>query len=264
MLAVLCLCAFRPAAAQSSAEKLVDYLADPSYKIRLKAAIQIGKMKITSAAPALRKALDDENDTVRAAAALSLGKLGDQESRSELVGLLSHPKNLVWKAAEKSLVLLDRANGAPRYLVALQEPVLAKGVPASRGRRLLRAIKAKLKRNSSVTFSAGEEKILQGKRLAAHLERRRLKGMLLQPRILRLSVNEGGGGTAFSCKVSVMVVAMPNNRMEFAGSGDADAEVGETGLDPDTIDDIETRVLDASTEAAADEVMGYLARRTGP
>lgn len=254
-----------PAAAEDTAEKLATYLKDPSYKVRLKAAITIGKLKVTDAAPALRGALSDDDDTVRAAAAYSLGQLGDQASRGALVTQLSDAKPLIFKATTKALWLLDRAKGpAARYLVVVEEPAMARGIAASRGKRMARSLKRKLERSPIVIFSAGEQNVLQGARLASHLKGRKLTGMGLRPKIVKLDTRASGGGTSFECKVSVMVVALVKNRMEFAAAGEANAEVEETGLDPDTMDDVIAQILDASAEAAADEVAGFLARRQGP
>ncbi len=258
------LCVASASRAQESDDKLAAYLSDPSFKVRLMAAIQIGKNQVVSAAPALRKALQDDNDTVKAAAALSLGQLSDQQARADLVGLLDNPKSLVFKAATKALGLLDRSNGrSPGFLVVVDEPLVPDGVPATRGQRLLRKALAKLAASPMVTLGAGEDKRIQGARMADHLKQRNLKGVILRPKLMKLSTSVTSS-TTFSCKVSIMVVALSNNRMEFAGNGDADAEVEETGLDPDTIEDVLTQVLDASSEAAAEEALGYLARRTGP
>ena len=265
ILALALLCSGRTALAQEPATELTEYLENPSYKIRLKAAITIGKQKIRSAGPALRKALNDENDTVKAAAALALGKIGDQLARKDLVGMLEKNSGLPFRAASKALGFLDRSGGArPGFLVVIDDPLLPKGVPTSKGHRVARSLRRTLKAAGTVAFSEGEEKVLQGKKLAQHLKDRKLKGMIVRPKIARLSVKESAGSTTIICKVSVMLVALLNNRMEFAAAGDAEAEVGETGLDPDTIDDVQTQVLDASSKAAAEEVLGYLARRQGP
>lgn len=254
-----------PVAAQDAADKLATFLEDPSYKVRLKAAITIGKLKVTDAAPALRGALADDNDTVRAAAAYSLGQLGDQASRGALVALLPDPKPLIFKATTKALLLLDRAKGGgAKFLVVIDKPTLARGISPSRGKRLIRSFKRKIDRSPIVIMSAGEEDVIKDDRLERHLKGRKLTGIILRPKLSKLQTREGGGSTTFSCKVSVMVVALLNNRMEFAANGEADAEVEETGLDPDTQDDVQSQILDASAAAAAEEVANFLARRRGP
>lgn len=253
------------AGAQDAGGRLVRFLEHDSYKVRLKAAIQIGKSDMTSAAPALRKALADENATVRAAAAYSLGQLGDREARPALVGLLGAERSLVFKAASKALALLDRSGGRrPRYLVAIAPPKLPVGTGAFAAERLQRKLAAKLETSPLTAAGAGEQKRIAGDKLARHLKLRGLKGVSLRPKVLELAAVEDGGNTSFSCRISVMVVELVRNRMEFAGTGEAAADVGQVGLDPATSDDILGQVLDASVEAAADEVLAYLRRRRGP
>ncbi len=251
--------------AQSRADRLSGYLEHESYKVRLKAAIQIGKSGISAGAPALRRALSDENTTVRAAAAYSLGQLGDAESRPALVALLDAPQSLVFKAASKALALIDRAGGGqPRYLVAVAEPTLPGGTRPFAASRLARVLAAKLEASSLTATAAGEQKRIAGDKLTRHLKLRGLAGVELRPKVLELAAVESTGATSFSCRISVMVVELVRQRMEFAGKGEAAADVGQTGLEPDTSDDILGQVLDASVEAAAEEVLGYLRRRRGP
>jgi HEAT repeat protein len=212
------------ASAQGSPDRLVQGLKDPSFKVRLQAAILIGKRKLVRAAPALRDALDDDHDAVRAAAAVSLGKMGDQDARGRVVRLLGHDSDLVARAAEKSLVLLDKARGpAAKYLLAIDKPRAPKGVNRSHLDRLAKVMRAKLEQNPQVIFSAGEEQVLKGTRLNSHLSKRKLTGILVQPKLSRLQAKEKHGTTVVDGKVSVMLVTLVKKRMEFSAGGEADA-----------------------------------------
>jgi hypothetical protein len=247
------------AAAQADPE-LLDALQDPSLKVRVRAAVVIGQKKLKDAAPALRKALDDEHDAVRAAAASSLGLVGDQESRPLLAKLLGHGNEAVRKSATKGLTELDTALGGERkYLLVFDPPVLPAGVSAGQGTKLLRAVKKELGRSPVAVPSVGEEGVLQEAQLTEHLAARGLTGLKIQSKLVKLQATSSG----VVCKVSIMVVTVPRNRMEFAGNGEGEAEAdGE--LDDDTRVEIEDQLLDAAGQAAAQEVAGYLTRRTGP
>ena len=63
--------------APASADKIDDLtralMQDPSYKVRVQAALVLGKLDDKRAVPALIQALHDENETVRGVAATSLG-----------------------------------------------------------------------------------------------------------------------------------------------------------------------------------------------
>jgi hypothetical protein len=251
-----------PAAAQGSVDRLVQGLEDPSFKVRLQAAIIIGKRKLTRAAPALRDALDDDHDAVRAAAAVSLGRMGDQEARVRVVRLLRHDNDLVARAAEKSLMLLDKAkNSGAKYLVAIDKPKAPKKVNRSHLDRVIKALKDKIEQNPKVICSAGEEKVLKGSRLKTHLKRRKLVGILVQPKLARLRAKEKHGTTVVDGKVSVMVVTLVRKRMEFSAGGEADAWVEDTNITESDKEELETAVIQACSEAAAEQLYDYLLRR---
>ena len=63
-------------------------LADPSFKVRVQAALLLGKLGDKGGTDALIKALDDEDKSVRAMAAQSLGKLGGAAAAPALKALL--------------------------------------------------------------------------------------------------------------------------------------------------------------------------------
>ena len=243
------------------AKKLERALKSSSFKVRLQAAILIGKEKITGAAGLLRGVLDDEHDVVRAAAALSLGKLGDQESRGRLATLLAHENKLVAKSAEKSLILLDRHRENPVYLVAIGRPKLPKGVARSRGTRLIRVFRSKLERVGGIVLSAGEEKALSDDDLSGHLKRRKLMGILLMPKVTNLTEKVGDGNTTVIGKISIMVATLVRKRMEFNSSGEASAWVEEAPISDEDRADLQNTVLKSAAEAAVQQVIQYLARR---
>lgn len=250
------------AAAQGSSDRLVQALRDPSFKVRLQAAILIGKRKLVRTAPALRDALDDDHDAVRAAAAVSLGKLGDQDARVRVVRLLRHDNDLVARAAEKSLVLLDKAKGgAAKYLVAIDKPKAPKTASRSHLGRLIKAMKDKIEQNPQVIFSAGEEEVLKKSKLKIHLRKRKLTGLLIQPKLSRLRAKEKNGNTVVDGKVSVMVVTLVKKRMEFSAAGEADAWVEDTNITESDREELETAVIQACAEAAAEQVYDYLLQR---
>ncbi len=254
-----------PAIGQDRAQRLVQYLEHSSYKVRLKAAIQIGRLRIRQAAPALKKSLSDDNDLVRAAAAYSLGQLGDQSYRKDLITLLKDPKTLLNKAATKALKALDRAQKTrPMYLVVLNDPILVPGAGKGLAKRLKRILKRDLAENTMMVLSEGEHEVLSGQKLSSHLKARGLKGISIRPKLTTLSVKKSSDSTTFKCKISIMVLRLLNKRMEFDGSGEAEATVEQTDMDPDTMDDIQRQLVDAAVKAAREEVVSYLARRTGP
>src|SRR5262245_55546937 len=87
-------------------------LEDSSYKVRLQAALLLGKLGDPGGAPALIKALGDENKTVRAMSAQSLGKLGSSDAVGPLKVLLGKEKDsFVRTQAQKALASLGPGSG---------------------------------------------------------------------------------------------------------------------------------------------------------
>src|SRR5689334_25339666 len=79
---------FLATADRAHADKIDDLtrplMQDPSYKVRVQAALVLGKLNDRRAVPALLSALRDENESVRGVAAASLGRLGDRSAASAL------------------------------------------------------------------------------------------------------------------------------------------------------------------------------------
>src|SRR5262245_24967154 len=123
LLAVVCaglvaawVCAGHPAAAASPAatpakvQELCRELLDDStnYKVRVQAALVLGRLGDTAAVPALTKALADSNKTVRAIAAQALGQIGDAGAAEALRTLLAREGDtFVRTQAEKALASLS-------------------------------------------------------------------------------------------------------------------------------------------------------------
>jgi hypothetical protein len=87
-LAFLVLCAGRARAGVSVDDLCRAVVEDPSYKVRVSAALTLGKVGGTAAVPALIKALADQNNSVRGIAAQSLGRIGDSSASEPLRDLL--------------------------------------------------------------------------------------------------------------------------------------------------------------------------------
>lgn len=85
---------------------LARVLQDPSHKVRLQAAIKLGRCPGPRSAEALLRALDDPHAAVRASAAISLGRLGNPSSRGALIAATLDPEWLVSRAARQALELL--------------------------------------------------------------------------------------------------------------------------------------------------------------
>jgi hypothetical protein len=230
LLVVLCLLSTRPALAGKVDDLSKMLLEDSSYKVRLQAALLLGKLGDRSAVDPLCRALGDENRTVRAMAAQSLGRLGAAEAAPALRGLLQRERDpFVKTQAEKALAALGPGPGkggkARIYLTfgsfaggaRLQGPLLD---------ALRTALRRELTKLGGVTFNleSGEEKSF-GK--SGRL------GFLIDGNVTRLDDGPVGGAVEINCDVKVMVARWPSKSIILwtnagaavqSGSGERDKE----------------------------------------
>ena len=103
---------------------------DPSYRVRVGAALVLGRLGKPRSVPVLVRALSDVNPTVRASAASALGQIGDPAARDPLVRAQQDPNSMVRRMAEKALH-------------ALPEPSRRAPPPTTEGRHIRPAFEVK-------------------------------------------------------------------------------------------------------------------------
>jgi hypothetical protein len=203
-------------------------------------------------------ATEEEHTAVRAAAAASLGRLGDEKSRSKLATLLGHQNKLLARAAEKALVLLDRKRGELAYLVTVAHPGLPPGEPPLKAKRMLNLLRQELERTKGLVMGSGEDQVLRGDQLRAHLYRRNLRGVILEPNLVDLTTHAGMDSTRAFGTTRIRVLSLVDKSTEFVGTGEANAWVADTDISDQERVMLESRVLDESTDAALTEVLDFL------
>lgn len=245
-----------PLAARAQVENpslLIRSLSDPSLKVRLKAAIQAGKHKVADAAPRLRQILGGqaEPEALRAAAALSLGQLGDQEARPLLGVLVGHKSALLARNADKALLLLDRALPAPPVvMVEIDPPVLPPRTSPVLGRRILETLQVRVKAARGAVLGCGEHRVLSDEELRAHLERRGLVGYLLKPALEEFRVTPEGGRTTFFARVGIGGRTLLERREAFHVGGEGDAWIDGVELSKQERRELTEEALDRATDSA--------------
>jgi hypothetical protein len=209
LLAAVCLLCARPAVAGKVEDLSRMLLEDSSYKVRLQAALLLGKLGDRAASPSLIKALGDENRTVRAMAAQSLGRLGAVDAVPALKGLIQREKDpFVRTQADKALAALGPVpdgsqSKAKVYLTFGSFGGGAKLADATLLDALRAALRRELAKLSGVTFTleSGEEKSF-GK--SGRL------GFLIDGNVTRLDDGLVGGAVEINCDVKVMVARWPS------------------------------------------------------
>jgi hypothetical protein len=100
-------------------QRLTEMLGDRDYRVRLQAALALGKLKDKRAVPALIRALGDRHPLVRGMVAVSLGTVGDSRAALPLKDRLIDADPLVRKRAKEALDLLHKHPSRRSVLVRL-------------------------------------------------------------------------------------------------------------------------------------------------
>lgn len=211
------------AASAGKVEDLSRLLEDSSYKVRLQAALLLGKLGDRAATAPLVRALDDRERLVRAMAAQSLGRLGASDAAPALKALMQREHDaFVRGQVEKALAALGpgRPSGAKIYLTFGS---FSGGAAHVSDVLLLNALRSALKRELSkldgVTFTLenGEEKSF-GKSGRV--------GFLIDGNITRLDDGQVGGAVEINCDVKIMVARWPSKSIILWTSAGAAVQSG--------------------------------------
>jgi hypothetical protein len=179
---------------------------DPNYKVRVQAALVLGRLGDHSAVPALIRALSDQNKTVRAIAAQALGQLADPTAADSLRDLLKREGDpFVRSQTEKALALVSSEPGSKKAKIYLTFGPFTGGVKSagSDAAKVIRdALSRELGKLAVVTLTLGpaEQKAFP----------KTMQGFLIDGNITRLDDVPAGGSSETSCDVKVMVARWPS------------------------------------------------------
>lgn len=251
------------AAASASADKIDDLtrtlMQDPSYKVRVQAALVLGKLNDRRAVPALMQALHDENETVRGVAATSLGRIGDRSSANALqVSATSDASEFVRAQARRALELVAGGGGgmvtAPpragaRFYVAIG--FSGGGKAGAEYTRLVRdALAKELQKVSSVTLS-----VSGGEPSRSVLASKHLTGFIVDGTIQRLSATPAGGQQTIDCDLKAFVATFPDRSIKAMTQEGASLQTGSGASEADSG---KRDCLVAAAEAVKDDVEKFL------
>ncbi len=206
------------------------------FRVRAQAAISLGGVDGSPAVVnALGEALRDQHPAVRAAAANSLGRVGDKTVAARLRALDKDPEEPVRSAAKMALAKIDSSassvattqapaptpSGPPQYYVSVAEP--ASRVASVDHKALAQArdyIKQRVLEMQGVVLAPDAEGSAEAEKVLKH---KRLKGYFLDSAITSVEKKPDG---ATRVAVSVIVATYPGRDMRAIMQGAATVSGG--------------------------------------
>ena len=213
---------------------------DSNFKVRVQAAIVLGRLGDVGAVPALIKALEDTNKTVRAIAAQALGQLGDGSAAEPLQGLLRREADPFVKGqADKALATLRTAmaNSAATAATANKKAKIYlsfgpfTGTNKTIGPDAARVIHDVLQRELSklqlvtTTLSPADQK---------SFPKTGMLGFFIDGNITRLDDSPSGGSSETSCDVKVLVARWPSKSIILWTNAGASLQSGSRPRDKES------------------------------
>jgi HEAT repeats len=224
---------------------------DPSWRVRLQAAVVLGKLKDARAVPSLLRALSDENETVRGLSAQVLGDLGDGSAKSPLERAQRDSSTFVREKATAALARLSTpapdTSGHPAAAKgALHVEIGGIGVKAQHvapqmAIRLKEFIIRELNKTPGLT-----------------LEGKPMSGFLIDSSITNVSRRTTPEWVEITCEISFVVGRLPSRAMVMMTSGGATVQAPRVGLRPERELALQIDALEGAVEGAHQNLVAYI------
>lgn len=210
-----------PALATPGLDELIEQLkSGEDFRVRVSAALQLGKSLNPGASPPLEAALDDPNASVRAAAAAALKNLGDQSALGALRGHRSDKSEAV-KAQVASAIksLEEEATSGPKTKVLVKIGLMKNG-SGIRSQKI-----------DSQLMDSSRRKLseLPGVRVLAEdsTAKSNLPMVMVTGKIQELTASREGSSIVYSASVEYVLHTMPEQSIAAKVSGRASATASE-------------------------------------
>ncbi|KYF83525.1 hypothetical protein BE11_44645 [Sorangium cellulosum] len=195
-----------------------DIAVGKDYRLRVAAALALGRSKSPGARPALEKALRDAHPAVRASAATALGAMGNPAAVPALKAALDmEPAPSLKRQIQAAIERLSKSSKA-RFLVSLGKFENRSGVKDAMLGSLLRQ-----HTRSRVAQFADIEIVADGTDVAAAGKSRKLPAFTLDGSVTQLSKRQGADGIGFAAKVEYVIREMPSQTLKGSMIGSAQA-----------------------------------------
>ena len=230
---------------------------DTNYKVRVQAALVLGKLGDGRAVQPLIKALGDQNKTVRGIAASALGQLGDSSAVDPLRVLLKRETDPFAKGqAEKALASLSAGGvggGGKRAKIYVNFGAFAGGVKSAgpeASKILHEALSREIGKLSIVTLTLNPAD-------QHNFGKSGMSGFYIDGNITKL---EDSGGNETSCDVKVMVARWPQKSIIMWTNAGASVQ---SGSRPRDRENARRDCLEASARGLSEDLVNFLKAQGG-
>lgn len=228
---------------------------DANYKVRVQAALVLGKLGDAAAVSCLTRALNDQNRTVRAMSAQALGQVGDPTAVDSLRALAKRdPDAFVRTQTAKAIALLSGPAGSGKktklYLNFGPFTGGTKNASAEWIKIVSDTLQAELAKLPIVTLTATPEVAKAGAAPAFWID----------GNVTRLDDSTASGATETSCGVRVMVARWPSKSIISWTSAEASVQ---SGLRPRDRENARRECLEATAVQLAEDLAKFLKAQGG-
>jgi hypothetical protein len=209
--------------AQGDASSFRDLATGSDFRVRVSAALALGKSKSPGARPALERALGDSHPAVRSAAAAALAALGDAGAVPALRAAAGRESDAGVKSQmEQSIKRLLGSASAPsakaKFLITLGK--LENKVGAT-GQPLMNTLKSSAR--SRIAMVPGVEVLADGADAATEGRSRNLPAFALDGSLTQLAKKQGSDGVGYAARVEFLIRKVPDQTLKGTMSGAAQA-----------------------------------------
>jgi hypothetical protein len=246
VLAILCAVTSAVATPSPGLDELVAQLKDgPDFRVRVSAALQLGKSLTPEATAPLEAALDDTNASVRAAAAAALKNLGDQRALGSLREHRLDRSEAVRAQVKAAIASLEeeRDNGAkPRVQIQLGMMKNDSGVKSKRiETEMADSSRRKLSELPGVRVLAADGSSASSK----------VPVVMVTGNVQELKASREGRSIRYSASVEYVLHTMPEQAIAAKVSGRASATASEQeAADSTKSAELRRTVLEAAIASA--------------
>ncbi|HSZ80970.1 MAG TPA: HEAT repeat domain-containing protein [Polyangia bacterium] len=252
--------AARPAARIEDVEDALAH--NRSYKVRVDAALVLGRLHETRSIPALIGALRDPNPAVRASAAQSLGHIGSPIAKDAVAKALVDPVPLVRHMAKEAMKQLGGDAGGET------SPPPAPGAPAIRprpGKKLSFEVKPmgdQSARAGNALRSHMRDFMLAQLRPFGDVEPAEHQGMYAVDGVIKqLSTSTRGGDVEVSCAVQLVLSRQPGGGVFLLTSGEATVQRPKRQWRPQQKPGMELEALESALRSASEDLLNQISRQ---